>query len=188
MTQSVNYVGTGPTTVMGGDSPDSAGKVYYRLTLEPPSDLFQESIAWGFQSFGDSLTAIYAALGGSSIVIPTSPAPVDDGTGVGIVDVAVAPQGGGNSVGDLVNLVNGASYGAALFRLERVKLQNVSTTQQAQDRQSIATSAQAAASQTGIVATLKSWWTTIEGDLKWIIVGLGLLVVGYIYFTSRRKG
>jgi hypothetical protein len=187
MTQSVFYVGTGPTQVMGSDNPDSAGKVYYRLTVQQNTDLFAESIAFGFQSFGDGLNAVYTALQGSSMVIPTSAKPIDDGSGAAVIDVVMAPQGISNSVGDLVNLVNQASYSVALYRLERVKLQNISTTQQAQDRAQAQAQGSAAAANTGIMATLKSWWNTIEGDLKWVVVGIGLLVVGYFYFTSRKQ-
>lgn len=186
MTQSVFYVGTSPTQVMGSDSPDSAGKVYYRLTVQHDTSMMSDLATFGL-GFADGLVDVYSQLSASIMVIPTSPQPVDDGSGVAVIDVVVAPQGKSNSVGDLVNLVNDASYSVALYRLERVKLQNVSTTTQASDRASTASSAAQAVESGGIVGTLKSWWQTIEGDLKWAVVGIGLLVVGYIYFTSRKR-
>jgi hypothetical protein len=170
---------------MGADSPDSAGKVYYRLTLEHVNSW----LMFGFDiAFGGALQNAYTALQASTMVIPVSATPRDDGSDVAVVDVVVSPQGMlGASVGDLVMMLDQVSSIVAVKSIERINLGGVDSTTQAQQRQQVADSAAkevAANSITSSVTSFLGGWST---NLKFIVAGLLIIVVGYIYFTRRRS-
>lgn len=179
------YKGTSATQVMGADSPDTAGKVYYRLTLEHVNSY----LALGFDlGWAPALVNAYAALQASTMVIPISAVPVDDGSDVAVMDVVVGPQGMyGNSVGDLVALLDGVSAFANVQSVERVRLGGVDATTQAQQRQAVADAAAAKVKANSITSTISGALGGVSTDIKWVVVGLIVLVLGYVYFTKRSS-
>jgi hypothetical protein len=112
---------------------------------------------------------------------------VDDGSDAAVIDVVVAPQGIGSSVGDLVALLDGASALVNVQSIERVRLGGVSSTTQAQDRQAVADATAKVVKANSVTGSLSSAISTVSTDIKWVIAGVIIVVIGYVYFTRRKS-
>lgn len=155
----------------------------YRVTFASDAGWYDTS------RFPQRFRAFYDAIPATGLCYPATPDPVASGDTAATVDVRADAASGNASLARMAQSLEDLSGGDIhVARIEALGADaKTSTTGAAAARDSASTAASTSLANDSLTSKVGAVVSHLEGDMRWLVVALGVGVVGYIIMTYGPK-